>query len=296
MHEIRITLPRDCVEEVAAIAQKAGIRHVAITDITLSGSHEKWCVVSAETSTPKARHFMDGLLTSRIISRTKRTITSRELRALIGPEPLGPATHPMVEPAPDALQDLWQLNHVTPSYVARAAGGAILLADGILNDNIVAIVVAALFLPFLSQVLATGFGVWAKDWPLVRHGLKALLVSALLAVLAGAGVALIEGGPILYDHFRSPAGSFFISSVIGVTAGFCTADDAGRRYLIGVAGAVQLAIFPVWWGAALILGLPAQPVLLSHVASFAISLVTIFVVATVAYASLQRKNSGKKRK
>jgi hypothetical protein len=39
-----------------------------------------------------------------------------------------------------------------------AAAGAILLATGILENNPISIVIAALFLPFLSQVLALSFG------------------------------------------------------------------------------------------------------------------------------------------
>src|SRR5438105_1674937 len=63
-------------------------------------------------------------------------------------------TRPMSEPFPDVIQDLWQLSHLTTSYITRAAAGAVLLATGILDNNAVAIVVAALFLPFLSEVLA----------------------------------------------------------------------------------------------------------------------------------------------
>jgi hypothetical protein len=39
--------------------------------------------------------------------------------------------------------------------------------------------------------------------------------------------------------------------LVGVAAGLSNADDTGRRYLIGVAAAVQLAIFPVWLGGAM---------------------------------------------
>ena len=69
-------------------------------------------------------------------------------------------TRPMSEPFPDVIQDLWQLSHLTVSYVARAAAGAVLLATGVLDDNPVAIVVAALFLPFLAKFSpsALGFG------------------------------------------------------------------------------------------------------------------------------------------
>jgi hypothetical protein len=111
-------------------------------------------------------------------------------------------------------------------------------------------------------------------------------VSSVLAVAAGAVVALIEGGTIAFAGFKNPLSSFAISAVIGVTAGLSTADDTGRRYLIGVAAAVQLAIFPVWLGAALVLGLPDHGVLYSRLLSFGINLVTIAAGGVGAYAIL----------
>ena len=96
----------------------------------------------------------------------------------------------MSEPFTDVIQDLWQLSHVTASYVGRAAGGAILLATGIIEDNPIAIVVAALFLPFLAQVLAVSFGMWSRDRRLIFQGLRALLASTVLALAAGAGRSL----------------------------------------------------------------------------------------------------------
>ena len=90
--------------------------------------------------------------------------------------------------------------------------------------------------------------------PVALRGLRAVAVSTVLAVAAGALVAAIQGGPIQFAAFKSPLGSLAISAVIGITAGLSKADDTGRRYLIGVAAAVQLAIFPVWLGAALVVG------------------------------------------
>jgi hypothetical protein len=80
--------------------------------------------------------------------------------------------------------------------------------------------------------------------------------------------------------------SFVISGIIGLTAGLSIADDTGRRYLIGVAAAVQLAIFPVWFGAALVLGLPDHEILFPRLSSFAINLATISCAALIAYAAL----------
>lgn len=285
MHEIRTTLPAEHAGTAARLANEAGIATVAISDVYLHGPEQTRKIVSVETSTPKARAFVDALLTSATLRDVDYSLTSRELRAIVNAEDILDLTRPMSEPFPDVIQDLWQLSHLTVSYVARAAAGAILLATGILDDNAVAIVVAALFLPFLAEVLAISFGLWCRDGRLLLRGLRAVAVSTALAFAAGALVAAIQGGPIHFTGFKGPLASFAVSLVIGVTAGLSTADDTGRRYLIGVAAAVQLAIFPVWLGAAAILGMP-DGIVWTRLESFLINLGTISLAAVAAYAGL----------
>jgi len=106
----------------------------------------------------------------------------------------------------------------------------------------------------------------------------------MLGFAAGALVASIQGGPILFDGFEGPLSSFSLSAAIGMAAGLSIADDTGGRYLIGVAAAVQLAIFPVWLGAALILELPPTDIMVPRLLSFAINLTTIFLTVLGAHA------------
>jgi hypothetical protein len=286
MHEIRATLPPEQVAAATRLARQAGIDRVSVADVYVHGPDQKRQIVSVETSTPKARAFVDALLGSADIRGADYSITSRELRAIVNGDDVGALTKPMSEPFPDVIQDLWQLSHLTISYVARAAAGALLLATAIIDDNAVSIVVAALFLPFLSEVLALSFGLWSRDLRLLLRGLRAIAVSTAFALAAGALVATLQGGPIHFTAFRSPLASFAISAAIGIAAGLSIADDTGRRYLIGVAAAVQLAIFPVWLGAALVLGLPPFEVVWSRLASFLINLGTISLAAVAAYALL----------
>jgi hypothetical protein len=157
----------------------------------------------------------------------------------------------MSEPFIDVVRNLWQLSHITPGYISGAAVGAVLLAAGINEDNPVAIVVAALFLPFLAQVLAATFDMRSGSRRLIFQGLRALLV--IVIAFAGAAVACIETGPIRFAGFKIPLSSFAISAVFRVPAGLSNSDDTGRGYLIGVAAAVQLASFPVWRGAAMVI-------------------------------------------
>jgi hypothetical protein len=179
-----------------------------------------------------------------------------------------------------------EITIITLSYVGRAGAGAVLLATGIIDNNAVAIVVAAMFLPFLAEVLAIGLGLCERDAPLLLRGFRALAVSPALAFCGGVITAAVQGGPILFTGFRGPLVSLAISAVIGITAGLSETDDTGRHYLIGVAAAVQLAIFPVWFGAALVLGLPSSDVLQSRLLSFLINLITIAIAAALAYAAL----------
>ena len=285
MHEIRATLPAEHVGTAARLAQEAGISSVAVSDVYLQGREERLKIVSVETSTPRARAFVNALLSSASLTGVDYSLTSRELRAIVSGDDILDLTRPMSEPFPDVIQDLWQLSHLTVSYIARAAAGAVLLATGILDDNPVAIVVAALFLPFLAEVLAISFGLWSRDRRLVFRGMRAVAVSTTLAFAAGALVAAIQGGPIHFTAFKNPLASFAVSAVIGITAGLSNADDTGRRYLIGVAAAVQLAIFPVWLGAASIIGTPGG-VVWTRLEGFLINLVTISLAAVAAYAAL----------
>lgn len=289
MHEIRVTVREGQSSEVARIASAAGIDRLAVFKIFLTGLNEPREMVSAETSTPRAKAFIDGLLSAKWFDAKECSITARELRAILDGQPLLEITRPMVEPGPDVLEDLWQLSHVTPSYIGRAAAAALLLAYGMFENSPISIVVAALFVPFLSQVLATTFGLCARDRGLVWHGLKALGASTIACILAGLVTAVLYPGPFRFQDFKSPLVSFALSTVIGIAAGLASADDAGRRYLIGVAAAVQYAVFPVWFGICLARGFPETHVVLERLTAFGINVVTIAVTSGFVYSRMARR-------
>jgi len=292
MHEIRATLAPEKTEEAVRLARAVGIDRVSVADLYVHGPDARRQVVSVETSTPKARAFVESMLSSAAFAGTDVSITTRELRAVVDGSDLAAITHPMSEPFPDVVQDLWQLSHVTASYVSRAAAGGILLATGIIENNAIAIVVAALFLPFLAEVLAVSFGIWSRQPKLVRRGCLALATSTAFAYVGGVVVAWLGGGPVRFDDFKGPLASFGLSLAIGMTAGLSNGDDTGRRYLIGVAAAVQLAIFPAWLGASTVVGFSHIGAIWAHLMSFLINLVTISGTALAAYASLHLRGRG----
>ena len=97
------------------------------------------------------------------------------------------------------------------------------------------------------------------------------------AVLAGIAVATITPGPIRFAYFDTPLVGFAISCFIGIAAGLSSADDAGRRYLIRVAAAVQFAVFPAWFGLSVMHGFGSSQLVLERLGTFAINVATIAI-------------------
>jgi len=289
MHEIRVTVPEGRAKDVAELALQAGIKQASVYKVFAYGPNRAKEIVSAETSTPHGKKFADSVLTSPWFDVRECSISTRELRAVVSDAHPRDLTQPMLEPPINVFEDLWQLNHLTLSYYARALAGAGLLAYGMLLNDPVTIVIAALFLPFLSQSIALSFGPWAGDWGLARQGLKAFTVSTLASLLSGVAIALLHGPPMLFHGYLAPLPSFVISAIIGLTAGFITADDAGRRYLIGVAAAVQYGVFPVWFGFALVEGFPDRKTTLTRIAVFFINTAAITLFALLGYLLLDIK-------
>jgi hypothetical protein len=293
VHEIRLSVPPDRVEDAVGAAHRTGIERITVLPTTI---HRPKGVVpavmiSAETSTPRARAFADAVLTSRWFDRATCTMTTRELRAIVSDEPLDPLTYPMPEPSDDVLQDLWQLSHVTPSYLGRCVAGALLLVRGMLADDLVALLLAVLFLPFLSELRGLAYGAMRGDRSLVRHALKAIATTVVTLVIMGGVAGIAVSSPVQYDGLKGPLISFAIAFVIGTAAGLASADDAGRRYMIGVAAAAQLSVFPAYFGIALVRGFPPSLGLVAPATSFAISFITVVVTIAASYAAVAHRHS-----
>ena len=289
MHEIRVTVPEGRAKDVVDLAKESGIPQVTVYPVFAHGPDCVKEVVSAETSTPLAKKFADAVLTSDWFDIAESSVSSRQLRAVVSNSTPYDITRPMLEPPVNVFEDLWQLNHITISYWTRATGGALLLAYGMVKSDPVMMVVAALFLPFMSQVLGLSFGSWAGDLQLAWQALKALFVSCAVSIVAGAALALLHHDPMQYHGFLQPLPSFAISAVIGFCAGIITEDDAGRRYLIGVAAAVQYGVYPVWIGYSLVVGFPDISQTLMRIGTFGINVGTITVFALIGYLTLDIK-------
>src|SRR5437016_530630 len=103
MHEIRATIEPEYTLELVRLARQSGIERVTVTDVFVHGPDTSRQVVSVETSTPKARAFLDAVLAAPTLSRSGYSITSRELRAIVDGDGLAELTRPMSEPFPDVI-------------------------------------------------------------------------------------------------------------------------------------------------------------------------------------------------
>jgi hypothetical protein len=61
MHEIRATVPPECIEDAARLAHAAGIERVNIAEVFIHGPGVRRQVVSIETSTPKGKRLVKRL-------------------------------------------------------------------------------------------------------------------------------------------------------------------------------------------------------------------------------------------
>lgn len=295
MREVRITVPQGRGADVAQLILGTGASEATVYPVYVHGPNRPKEVVSVETSTPQAKAIIDTVMPAPFFNPREYTISSDELRAVVSQDPPRKVTQPMIETAGDAFEELWQRGHITVSLAGRAFVAGLLLSFGMRQGSLLPIIAALLFTPFLPQVLATSFGIRAKEWGLAKQGAMALTLNTLLTVAAGAIVALLAGGSLQFSQFNSPLTNFLISLAIGIVAGLATADDVGRRELIGLAAAAQYAIFPAWFGISLVLGFPDATTTLTRIASFAINVGTIVGVGVATYSLLGMKGDEVRR-
>ena len=131
-----MSVPEGQSSEVARVALGTGIEEVAVYKVYTHSPNQSKEVISVETSTPRAKAFIDALFRTEWFDLAQHSITTREIRSILGRGSIAELTRPMIEPALDVLEDLWQLSHVTPSYIGRAASAAILLAYGMFGDSV----------------------------------------------------------------------------------------------------------------------------------------------------------------
>lgn len=300
MRLVRVKAPEGSGVEVAQVAFDAGISQITTHQQQVrraNGETETKDVIDIETATPTAKVFLDALMASPFFDMEKYSIAVRQPRSVVSREGPSKLTWPLVEPTLDIFEELWQFSHVTYGFVGRVLIGAMLLAYGMIQSQLLIMLGGLLFLPLLPLLLAMGFGLWTRQWRLAAQGFFAFLVGISLLIAGGAIVALLTDPPLQYNQHNPLIVSFLISLGVGVAAGLATADDVGRREMIALAATAQMAILPVWFGICFVFGFPildsTPPA--RHALTFAVNALTIVITALCTYALLGMRGESLQR-
>jgi hypothetical protein len=299
MRQITITAPQGTAQEIAEIAFAVGISEVTIGEkriLIASGSEVVKDSIEMDVGTPLAKAFLDAFTSKPFFNRDTFSIAVRQPRAIISREPLSILTRPLVEPSVDVFEELWQFSQVTYGFVGRILIGALLLAYGLVEYQLLLIIAGLLFIPLLPLLLSVGFGLRTKQWRLAAQGVYSLMIALGLLTLGGLIVGFLTHPPVRYAEFNSLGASLLISCAVGVAAGLATVDDAGRREMIGLAATAQIAIIPAWLGLCLILGFPGSEVAPAEHRLLALLLngIAIVVASFITYTLLRVKASALK--
>jgi hypothetical protein len=300
MRSVQVKAPPEHKDEIAGLAFESGIESMTIMDVVAvsrSGGRAAKIAITFETSTPKAKSFVEKLLLAGYFDRKKIAFDVRERRSIINTEPLHDITYPWAIPGTDVLQDLYQFSHVTLDLVGRVFLAGCLLAYGLLNQNLLLMIAGMMFIPLLPVLSAIGFGSWLSHWRLAARAVIVLVLTCGLLFGGGVLIGVIGSPPVLYTDFPAILTGVLISSAVGVASALANTDDVGRRELIGLAATSQIAIVPAWLGLCVALGLPATAVsgtvekrllslLLNVICVIAASLIT-YIASGVCHPSLR---------
>ena len=291
MRLVRVKAPEGKGDEVSRVAFAVGISQVTVHQQQVHRAdqrRETKDVIDIETATPTAKAFIDALMTAPFFDPKEYSLAVRQPRSIVSQEKPARITWPIVEPTVDIFEELWQFSHVTFGFVGRILIASLLLAYGMIEYNLLFMIAGLLFMPLLPLLLAVGFGLWTRGWRLAWQGAFAFVVSTALMLAGGSIVALMTGPPLRYQEFNPLLTSFLISLAVGIAAGLATADDVGRREMIGLAATAQIAIVPVWFGISFVIGFPqsgsAPPS--QRAIAFLVNVATITIASLATYAVL----------
>ena len=296
MRQITVTTLKGSRSEIAQIAFAVGISQVSVSDkriLESDGTETVKDSIELDVATPAAKAFLDRLTNAPFFSRDEYSIAVRQPRALISRDELRRLTRPLVEPAVDVFEELWQFSQVTYGFVGRILIGGLLLAYGLVEYKLLFIIAGLLFIPLLPLMLSVGFGLCTRQWRLILQGVVSLALAMALLTIAGVLVGLLTNPPVRYAEFTSLVTGLLISLVVGVAAGLATADDVGRREMIGLAATAQIAIVPAWFGSCLVLSFPDADATAPahHLLSLVVNIAAIIVAALATYAAMRMKRS-----
>lgn len=300
MRQITVSAPRGTAEQVAQVAFGVGIEEVTVVQrraLAADGSESLRDSIEMDVGTHVAKAFIDKFTSQPFFSRDKYSIDIRQPRSIVSRDRLKTLLRPLVEPPFDLFEELWQFSQITYGFVGRILIGAMLLAYGLANYQLLLIIAGLLFIPLLPLMLSLGFGLWTQQWRLVAQGAWSLVLAMILLTAGGIIVGLMSNGPVQYAEFNSLGTGLLISCAVGVAAGLATVDDVGRREMIGLAATAQVAIIPAWLGLCLVLGLPISndgATVSRRLLALGLNIVAIIITSLITYAAMGVKGSALK--
>jgi len=296
MRQVTVSSPEGKGVDVARVAFGVGISEVSLNKVrrlSADGSETAKDRIEIETGTALAKAFIDKLTIASFFDREHYTVAVRQPRSIISGERLRTLIWPLVEPSTDLFEELWQFCQVTYGFIGRIYLGAVLLALGLIEYRLLFMIAGLLFIPLLPLMLGVGFGVWTRQWRLVGQAIFALAVAIALLVAGGVTVALLSNPPLRYLESNSLLTGLLISVVVGIAAGLATADDVGRREMIGLAATAQVAIIPAWFGICFVFGFPvvdsSSPS--QRLLSLLMNIAIIIIASALTYAALRVKGA-----
>lgn len=299
MRLITVRAPKGHGQKVASLAFKADIARVSLHEATalLADSTTKAeDVVEIETATPKGKQFIETLMNASFYNPGTYSFTVRHPESVFASEPPEEETHPIIRPTTDVYEELWQFTKVTVSLVGRVFLSSLLLAYGMREGYMPLIIAGLLFLPYHHHMLGMALAGSILEWRFFRQGLYAFLVSTLCITAAGAVVALLMEPHIKFTEFSaSYLVSFLLSMIIGIAAGLGSADDAGRRELIGLAATAHISVYPAWFGMKFIFGFDPADKPIEFLLIFLMDVATLTLFAAITYKLMKMHGAGIRR-
>lgn len=111
MRLVSVKAPAGKGVEIAKVAFASGIDQVATRQVELLRADQSKTVrevVDVETSTPKAKAFIDSVLQAPFFDPEDFSIVVRQPRSIVGGRKLTEVTKPLAEPTIDIFEELWQ--------------------------------------------------------------------------------------------------------------------------------------------------------------------------------------------
>ena len=299
MRVIKVKTPEGMSKQISALAFKAGVSDISLQSskrIKKDNTAFTEESISVETSTPKAKEFVESLMTAPFYDPKTINLTIEHPESIFGAELPSKETKPIIRPSADVYEDLWQFTQINGSLLTRVFLSSLLLCYGMVEGYMPLIIAGLLFLPYHHHILALGFSPVVKEWRLAKHALLAFLLTTGIIVLAGVCAALYLEPDIKFTEFNTPPlTSFLIAAVIGMAAGFGAADDAGRRELIGLAATAHISVYPAWFGLKFIFGFSHGDHPWEKLWIFGMDVLTIVVVSGLVFSLMKMKGEGIRR-